>query len=292
MASRGCASRMRENRNNWSSTSSTCPSRSATFQQCLPRNVFDGVDQIGVGRPALGNRRPQHIERGVADLARHQPLDQPDPGCRVFGGHREIPGDDDLAVKQFRDRCQVIGEGGQPLLVEILRYRRRTDPAGRPTPVGWPSASSPPGDTGHLPPTAPLRRVRPGSDRRWPTAAPGRQRSCAPIPLPAARIRGRAPGEADGSAVHAADSTWRAPCALMRSASTSAWACICSAMRPASVWASSMTRSASALACFDGLAVGRGRLGQPLGGRRLNRPTVGAPRSCRAVISLRTGGTT
>ena len=39
------------------------------FQQRLPRHVFDGVDQIRVGRPALRNGRPQQFQRGIADFA-------------------------------------------------------------------------------------------------------------------------------------------------------------------------------------------------------------------------------
>ena len=51
----------------------------------------------------------QHVERGIADFAGYQSLDQPDPGRRVFGGHGEVPGDHDFAVQQFGYRHQLIG---------------------------------------------------------------------------------------------------------------------------------------------------------------------------------------
>ena len=64
---------------------------------------------------------PQHVERGVADFAGDQPLDQPDPGCRVFGRHGEIPGDDDLAVQHFGYRNQLAGQAWKvPLLSRSL----------------------------------------------------------------------------------------------------------------------------------------------------------------------------
>ncbi|COY09141.1 Uncharacterised protein [Mycobacterium tuberculosis] len=84
--------------------------------------MFDRIDQIGIGRPALRYGCAQHLERWRADLAGHQPFDQPDPGRRIFGWHGEIAGDDGLAVQQSCYRHQLAGEGGQTLMVEVLGH--------------------------------------------------------------------------------------------------------------------------------------------------------------------------
>ena len=38
-------------------------------QQRLPRHQFEGVDEIGFGRPAFGDRLLEDVQRGLADFA-------------------------------------------------------------------------------------------------------------------------------------------------------------------------------------------------------------------------------
>ena len=92
------------------------------FQQRLPRHVFDGIDQIRVGRPSLRNGCLHQLQSGVADFAGEQPLEQPDPRRGVFGGQGEIPGDDGFLVQRFGDRNQLAGKLFQSRHVEIRCY--------------------------------------------------------------------------------------------------------------------------------------------------------------------------
>ncbi len=109
VVSRGWASRMRANRNSWSSTSSTSLALGA-YQQCLPRDVFDGVDQVGLGRPALRHSGPQHLEGRRRRPCRRAAARAAGPWARGRRGTVRCRVSDGLAVQQLGHRSQIIGQ--------------------------------------------------------------------------------------------------------------------------------------------------------------------------------------
>ncbi len=128
---------MRLNRNSWSSTSSTWPSRSARISSASRAMCSMPYEQVGVGRPALRHSGPQQLERGVADLARQQRSTRPTLACGVVDGSARCLVSIGSRRSSFDHRGQVVGQRRQSGVaqsagdvVELARQRGQRLAAG------------------------------------------------------------------------------------------------------------------------------------------------------------------